>query len=388
MKDTRSRKYLILAPAFVPDPGGIEEYMYNFAKCMPGEVTVLTLPPTQSHSKTGAFKELSRFSIHRIPSRPGSFLSKLNFFFKAAALQKKNKFDLVICGHLHLGNAALLLKKFFRLKYLLILHGVELTRLGVIEPLKRYRNIIENARKILVVSNFTKEELIKRYPTAKNIEVVPPMLNEEFINKQRIDPDFKERIGLAGKKVILTVGRMTRWEGHKGHDLVLMALDKVFERHPEAVYVIVGEGEGCEHLKEFALKLNLGDKVVFHNYDRETVHNYYNHCDLFIMPSRFEKLTGNVEGFGIVFMEAAIFAKPCIGGRSGGIPDVIIDGETGILVNPNDPNDIAKAINRLLDDPEYARKLGQAAQQRIYREFSQEKLEPRIVKILTESCGL
>ena len=125
----------------------------------------------------------------------------------------------------------LLLKKLFHINYLLILHGTELVRLGLTKSPKKYKNIIENSRIILANSNFTKSETIKRFPVVKKIKVVPPILNEKFLNDQRIDPNFKERMGFADKKIILSVGRMTLEEGHKGHDLLLMALDKVFNKH-------------------------------------------------------------------------------------------------------------------------------------------------------------
>jgi phosphatidylinositol alpha-1,6-mannosyltransferase len=167
-----------------------------------------------------------------------------------------------------------------------------------------------------------------------------------------------------------------------------MALDKVFEKHPDTVCIVVGEGDGRTRLMKFAATLKLEDKVIFHRCKPMDIHNYYHHCDLFIMPSRFEKTTGNSEGFGVVFMEAALFEKACIGGRSGGVSDVIVDGKTGILVDPTDPNDIAKAINKLLDDPGYARKLGQAARLRVHEEFSRKKILPLIVEILSESSNL
>jgi phosphatidylinositol alpha-1,6-mannosyltransferase len=285
-----------------------------------------------------------------------------------------------------LGYAALALKRFFNVRYYLIVHGWEVASKGMFAG--KYKKEIKNAQYIIANSNFTKNETLFQYPGVKGITVIPPMINEELLGGQDFDPEFKRKIGAGEKKILLTVGRLSPHDSRKGHDLVLMVLPEILDKYPEVVYLIVGDGESREHLKDLAQKLGVQDKVIFCDYDRELIRDYYNICDIFIMPSRLIKRTGSVEGFGIVFLEAAMFGKPCIGGRTGGISDVIIDGKTGLLVDPVDVSSISGAVMRLLGDPEYASKLGKEAKERAQTEFSREKIGARIKKVFIDDSVL
>lgn len=173
-------------------------------------------------------------------------------------------------------------------------------------------------------------------------------------------------LGLAGRKVILSIGRLVE---RKGFDTVIRALPQVLKTVPNACYVMAGGGEYSSELKKLRDQLGLQDHVVFAGSpDREAIPAYYRLCDVFVMPSR--TLSGSqCEGFGIVFLEAAASGRPAIGGLSGGIPDAIVDGVTGHLVDPTDVGALAERIISLLTDPELAKSMGQAARQRAVEEF-------------------
>ena len=125
-------------------------------------------------------------------------------------------------------------------------------------------------------------------------------------------------------------------------------------------------------------KLHLQDNVVFTGYVTEDKKAfYYNAAEIFIMPSR-ELENGDVEGFGIVFLEANAYRKPVIGGKSGGVVDAIVDGKTGLLVNPTDAKEIAFAIIRLLGNKDYATQLGVQGRKRVERDFNWEVIVSRM----------
>jgi phosphatidylinositol alpha-1,6-mannosyltransferase len=125
-------------------------------------------------------------------------------------------------------------------------------------------------------------------------------------------------------------------------------------------------------------KLHLQDNVVFTGYVSEDEKAfYYNAADVFVMPNR-ELENGDVEGFGIVFLEANIYGKPVIGGRSGGAVDAIVDGKTGLLVNPIDIEEIASAIIRFLSNEGYAKQLGFQGRKRVERDFNCEVIVSRM----------
>lgn len=172
--------------------------------------------------------------------------------------------------------------------------------------------------------------------------------------------------GLGGKKVILTVGNLVE---RKGHDMVIKSLPKVLENVPDTVYLIVGDGKQRQSLTNLVKELDLGEHVVFTGRvtDNELL-QYYNACDVFIMPSR--EIDGDIEGFGIVYLEANACSKPVIGGKSGGIYDAVQDGVSGILVDPLDVNEISQALITLLTDDLLAKKLGKQGKKRVEEEFS------------------
>ena len=133
---------------------------------------------------------------------------------------------------------------------------------------------------------------------------------------------------------------------------------------PEVKYRIIGEGPQQLELKSLAAELGLSASVEFQGrVSDEELRQAIADCTVFAMPSR--ELPGDAEGFGIVFLEAAALGKPSIAGRSGGISDAVIHEETGLLVNPNDPADVAGAVLRLLKDPALASTLGANARRRV-----------------------
>ncbi|OQX83401.1 MAG: hypothetical protein B6D63_06320, partial [Candidatus Latescibacteria bacterium 4484_7] len=170
----------------------------------------------------------------------------------------------------------------------------------------------------------------------------------------------------ARVKVIMTIARHVE---RKGQDMVIRAMPRVLERHPEAVYVIGGRGMMESRLKALASELGVEENIRFVGLvsdDELSLH--YRMCDIFIMASR--RIGNDVEGFGIVFLEAGYWQKPVVGGRSGGVEDAVVDGGTGILVDPQSPGQIADALIRLLDDEALAHSLGTAGRQRVLDEFT------------------
>ncbi|MCK4322985.1 MAG: glycosyltransferase family 4 protein, partial [Armatimonadetes bacterium] len=142
-------------------------------------------------------------------------------------------------------------------------------------------------------------------------------------------------------------------------------------------YVIVGTGEEKENLQQLVKQEGLSEFVTFWGgvTDAE-LGALYHAADLFIMPSR--DMNGKSrEGLGLTYLEAGLCGLPAIGSRSGGIPDAIVDGETGLLVNPEDAAQIANAIIRLISDEAIAQRLGQNAGRRVLDDFTWERVAER-----------
>jgi len=181
-------------------------------------------------------------------------------------------------------------------------------------------------------------------------------------------------------RIILTVGGLV---ARKGHDMVIRALPRLRQTVPDVMYLIVGDGPYRTQLETLAVALGVQDHVIFvGKVPGEYLPDIYALSDVFVMPSREQLNVCDVEGFGIVFLEANACGKPVVGGRSGGIPDAIIDGVTGLLVNPHDPEDIANALARLLTDGDLAVRIGRQGRLRVASDFNWARLGRRVRGIL------
>ncbi|MBO3754985.1 MAG: glycosyltransferase family 4 protein [Candidatus Brockarchaeota archaeon] len=180
-------------------------------------------------------------------------------------------------------------------------------------------------------------------------------------------------------ETILFVGRMVR---RKGPDLLLKAFAMLLKDHPNAKLVMVGDGPFLSSLKDLARQLKLENKVEFTGALRgKALYSKYAECDVFAMPSRQTAI--DVEGFGMVFLEAGFFGKPSVGTRTGGIPEAVLDGETGILVPQDDVNALRDALSLLLKNRQLARRLGEKARERVLSEFRWEKATLRFLMMFS-----
>ncbi len=184
--------------------------------------------------------------------------------------------------------------------------------------------------------------------------------------------------------MLLSVGRLVRV---KGFDLVIRALPEVLRAVPDAVYVLVGSGPEEESLRAASRELGVEERVVFAGevpYEELSRPGgaFYNACDLFVMPSREDRESGAVEAFGIAFLEAGACGKPVLGTRSGGAGEAVLDGETGLIVEPENPAALARAIVRLLTDRELAARLGASGRERVVRELNWERAASQVEGVL------
>lgn len=189
----------------------------------------------------------------------------------------------------------------------------------------------------------------------------------EFL--QSIDGEVRR----LGERMLLLVGRMDSREREKGHYALLDAWPRIFARYPDAQLVFAGPGDDRERISSRAEELGLSASVFVPGYlDERALHGLYARCHAFVMPSR-------QEGFGLVYLEAMSHAKACVGCRADGAEDVIVDGETGYLVNdPRDSLELSAVVSRLFDEPELTRHLGRQGLARLHSGFSSEQAQSRI----------
>lgn len=279
------------------------------------------------------------------------------------------------------GYLGLWLQRWLNLPYLIYAHGNEILD-AVNSTWPKVRLSLQKAHRVLAVSNFTAGFVEKAGVQPSKIEIVHPGCDVDFFRPLPVRSDLQQKF-FGSKKyshVILSVGNLV---ARKGHDMVLRALPCVREYLTNTVYLIVGDGPYRAALEELARETKVADCVVFAGRaSSEDLPHIYALADVCVMPSRQLLASSDVEGFGMVYIEANACGKPVIGGRSGGIPDAVVEGVTGFLANPNEPDEIAGLLIKVLSDRNLARVLGEQGRLRAVAEFSWPKVTGRVLGIL------
>ncbi len=214
----------------------------------------------------------------------------------------------------------------------------------------------QNTRRLLRASGVPDSKIHVIYPGVDTARFSPGVDGQYL--RQRYAPD--------GGPILLSVGRLQR---RKGHDLAIQAVARLRASMPGLRYVIVGDGDERVRLNEIARAQGVEDVVIFAGEATPAeLPAYYAMCDLFLLPNRVEQ--GDIEGFGIVFLEAAAAERPVVAGNSGGVPEAVADGVTGLLVSGTDADELSAAIRRLVGDPDLARKFGRAGRARVLEGFT------------------
>jgi len=215
------------------------------------------------------------------------------------------------------------------------------------------------------------------------IHVVHPGVDVDRFRPRNDGVEIRRRFAGGGQTILLSIGRLQR---RKGHDLAIDAVSRLGASVP-VHYLIGGDGDERDRLEALVAARGVGDRVTFlGELQPDDLPRYYAACDIFLMPNRIDE-DGDVEGFGMVFLEAAASGKPAIGGRSGGVVEAVVDGETGLLVSGTDPEELAAAIRDLTQSVAKRCAMGAAAHERARRAFTWERAaaEVRAVHMKVES---
>ena len=373
---------LMVASTFTPLHGGSAVVYENLCKHMPaGSVHVLTAQTNYlTGREIGGWREHDQsvsFPVHRIPLlRPlmqpppaniGVSLARfafkdiplyVNVLLAAARLVRRHQINVVCIGELVAGSwLGIALRKALGTRLMIYVHGEEITTAtsGRLHGNKR-RDYLNAADKVIAVSSFTCDALTQQMGLrAEQVSLVHNGVDTDRFTPGERDPDLVQKHGLEGKKVVLTLGRLVP---RKGADMGIRAMAKVFRQRSDVHYLIVGDGELRPELERLIAEEDLGRQVTLVGPVSEPdLVRYFRLCDLFLMPNRTMP-DGDTEGFGLVFREANACGKPVIGGRAGGVVEAVVDGQSGYLVNGEDPDDIAEKVLAILNNDDLAAFLG------------------------------
>ncbi len=364
------KKSLFITIDFPPQIGGVAVYIYNLCKNFPKDKIIVL---ANNYPASENFDNKQNFKIIRKNFYPKWW--KLIFFIYK--IIKKDKIKLIHNSHvIPLGYITFLLKKFLQIDYIIYLHGLDF-KLAYSSSFKRFllRLILKNAFLIVVNSIHVKNLVLNGFPfLEKKIKVIYPCPQEDLLNIN-LDKDLINQYKKTDEKILLTVARLVK---RKGIQRVLKVLPKL-NTYFNVKYIIIGDGEYKNFLEDLVKELNLDKNVEFiSGLEKQKLVNYYFLCDVFVMPNI--EMHNDVEGFGIVFLEAGLFKKPVIGGNNGGVKEAIVDNYTGFLIDSDD--ELFEKIFILLKDKNLCKQFGENSYKRIHKIFNWKKQVDLLLKYL------
>ena len=357
-------KILFLTDNFLPHFGGSRVYYYNLCKNLPQNSVYVF---TNKIKGSDAFDVQQSFLIYRLPLDCFKCISKLLNeiwiiivgLLAGGYLVCKHNINILHCGEiLPMGIVGFILSKIFKIPYIIYTHSEDV---GVLRSLKGERKlgvfILRNASKVISACKFGEDQLIKLGIPEDKIFRLTPGVEDFFLRKINYSDieKFKEDKNLKGRKILLTVGRLIK---RKNHISVIKSLPCILKEVPQVLYLVIGRGPEENYLKELTEKMGLASCVRFEGeVSKEELFKYYACCDVFVMVSK-ECKEGDVEGLGIVFLEANALGKPVVGPNTGGPAEYIAHNFNGMKVNPDSQEEICKALIRLLKEERLCKKLG------------------------------
>lgn len=377
----------LIATLFPPGGGGAALVHYQLCKQFGGEVHALV--PAVSGPEAARFDRDQPFPIVRLPFL-GARDSKIKWrwlraFWNIVGRRLLVRVPLTLYLILYLlrirpdvvcigGLASLywivpLIRLTTRARVIFYIHGEEISASRGLGPVTRwfYKRSVAALRKadtVVSVSSWTNRQILALGIAPEKAKVNYNGLDHERFSLGPVDDQLVARHQLAGKRTILTVARL---DARKGHDTVLRAIPEVLKTVPNLAYVIVGDGPQRPALENLVNSLGIAEHVVFvKGVTDAELPAYYRTCEVFVQPNR-RMPNGDDEGFGLVYVEAGACGRPVIGGRSGGVPEAVLDGQTGLLVNGESVDETADAIIQLLTNPDLSNRLATQGRSRSLR---------------------
>ena len=349
---------IILTQCFPSRVGGIETLMYNIALHLSRSKDVIVLADQQNFKEDNIFDQNEiNFSTKRF--RGIKFFRNRKKFNELKKIHGLSKIDAVISDSWKSLEVTIDFLKKNKIPVISLAHGNEII-IKNDKHHKRVKKILEHANAIVVNSNYTKNLLNKISNNFKNVKIIYPGIN---IKKNYIE----ENISLnQGSPKLLTLARL---EKRKGHALILKSIMNLKKYFPDIQYIIAGEGEELDSIKNKIKEYNLQDNVNLVGTVNENQKNYiFSNTDLMIMPTLDESSSKSIEGFGIAYIEAANFKIPSIASDIGGTPEAVIHNKTGLIIK--DIDELDEAIKSLIDNNEDRLTLGQNAKIRAENELN------------------
>ena len=368
---------MIVTNDFPPRPGGIQSFVHGLATRLPPGTVVVYAPAWDGAAE---FDARQPFPVIRHPT--SLMLPVRSVSRRAAAIAREHGCDTVLFGAAApLGLITPALRRAGVRRVVALTHGHEAGWAAMPVARGLLRRIGDEVDVVTYLGEYFRGRLARALsPTAAQRMVrLTPGVDVTFFRPGAGGDAVRQRLGLGHQPVVVCVSRLVR---RKGQDTLIRAWPLVRAEVSDAMLLLVGDGPHAGRLRRLADRLGLSDAVRFTGpVPWPELPGYYDTADVFAMPCRTRRAGLDVEGLGIVYLEASATGLPVIGGDSGGAPDAILEGESGYVVT--DVAGTAARIIELLTDPARARAMGEKGLAWVDREWRWELAAARLTAILT-----
>ncbi|GAA4922975.1 glycosyltransferase family 4 protein [Streptomyces coeruleoprunus] len=379
------RKTLIVTNDFPPRPGGIQAFLHNMALRLDPE-RVVVYASTWKRGREGAeatalFDAEQPFRVVR--DRTTMLLPTPRVTARAVGLLREHGCEAVWFGAAApLGLMAPALRRAGARRIVATTHGHEAGWAQLPASRNLLRRIGEGTDTITYLGEYTRRRIAAALSpeAAARMVQLPPGVDEKTFHPGSGGDEVRERLGLANRPVVVCVSRLVP---RKGQDTLIAAMPAVLAAVPDAVLLIVGGGPYEKDLHRLARETGVAESVRFTGaVPWGELPAHFGAGDVFAMPCRTRRGGLDVEGLGIVYLEASATGLPVVAGDSGGAPDAVLDGETGWVVRGGSPEDSAERIVALLQDAELRRRMGERGREWVEEKWRWDLLAQRLEELL------
>jgi phosphatidylinositol alpha-1,6-mannosyltransferase len=374
------KKVLLVTNDLGPRAGGIETFVLGLIEGLPKD-SLIIYTSSQKGDKAFDAQLLEKFGAVVIRDRAKMLLPTPRITRKAVKILKQQQIKNVWFGAAApLALMAGKLRSAGASNIVALTHGHEVwwAKIPILKSL--LKKIIKDVDHLGYLGDFTKGEIAKISNQPQKFLQIAPGIDTQHFAPKIARGDLIEKYRLDGRRVIVSVGRLVH---RKGQDELVKAMPKILEQFPDAILLFVGEGPIKQMLFNSAKQLGVLPKVVFAGrVSHHDLPDYICLGEIFAMPvrSRFSGL--EVEGLGIVYLEASACGLPVIVGNSGGAVDAVLDKKTGLLVDGTKSDQIADAICELLANPERAKQMGAAGRDWVINNWQLSSWSEKFNKVL------
>ncbi len=373
------RRTLLVTNDFPPRPGGIQSYLHSFASQLPADELVVYAPRWRgdSHEK---FDAEQPFEVIRHPTTlmlPTPLVAR-----RAARILKSRRCDSVWFGaSAPLAVMSSHLRRAGAERIVASTHGHEVGWSMVPGGRATLRTIGESTDVVTYVSKYTRGRFSSAFGPTAALEHLPPGVDtDRFVPDDAARAELRARYGLGDRPTVLCLSRLVP---RKGQDFLIRALPGIRRAVDGAVLVIVGGGPYEKTLRELVRSTGMEQHVVFTGtVPSVELAAHHTIADVFAMPSRTRGAGLDVEGLGIVYLEASSCGVPVVAGTSGGAPEAVQHNKTGLVVDGTSVSEITDAIVRILSDRTLAAQMGNAGRAWVDAEWRWDVLTEKLRSLI------